>query len=244
MRKLTVWMAWVAVVALLGGGLLAGELAEKPEAGAEAPVPPIAEDTEGNPADVVAKVDDVEITRAELNHTRDLMRMTRQGPFPNNQQILEQLINRALWNRHFDKENLRPGGPDIQAAITQLDLRLRQKNSSYDRFLIQRRLTVEEHAGMLAYEIAMRRLIRKIQEESSTMAAASTSSRSSSTPRTPRTTRRSSTRPRRRPRTSTKSSRAARASSWLRRTTPRARPPSAAATAAGGAARAPRWTSR
>ena len=165
MRKLTVWMAWVAVVALLGGGLLAGEAAEKPKEGAEAPVVPVVDESEGNAADVVAKVDNITITRGELNHTRALMSMTREGPLPNNQQIVEQLINRALWNRHFDKENLRPSGPDIQAAIKQLDAKLREKNSSYQRFLIQRSLTVEEHAGMLSYEIAMRRLIQKIQED-------------------------------------------------------------------------------
>ncbi len=165
MRKLTVWMTWVAMVAVLGGGVLAGEPVGEPDLKAEVPATPVLEDTEGNAADVVAKVDDITITRGELNHTRDIMRMTRQGPLPNNQQILEQLINRALWNRYFDKENLRPSGPDIQAAIKQLDARLRQKNSSYQRFLIQRGLTVEEHAGMLSYEIAMRRLIQKIQED-------------------------------------------------------------------------------
>ena len=159
MRKPGTWLAVAAVVALVGV-CYAGEPLAKPK---EDPKP-AAEETVGNENDVVARVDDIAITRGELNQTRRLMSLARSGALPNNQQILEQLINRALWNRHFDKESLRPTGPQIQQAIKNLDANLRRRNSSYQRFLIARGLTVEEHAGMLGYELAMRRLVEKIQE--------------------------------------------------------------------------------
>ena len=173
MRKLGVWLALVAVVALVGQSY-AGEAAKEPKAEpvkpaekpAEKPAPKApAEETEGDENDVVAKVDDISISRGELNQTRRLMTLTHKGPLPNSQQILEQLINRALWNRHFDKESLRPTGPQIQQAIKNLDENLRQRGSSYQLFLIQRGLTVEEHAGMLSYELAMRRLVGDLQEK-------------------------------------------------------------------------------
>lgn len=166
MRTLGVWLAMLAVVALSGVAYAGEPLAEpKDEPEAPAPAGGADEDPLGDANDVVAKVDDIDITRGELNQTRRLMSVGRQGPLPNNQQILEQLINRALWNRHFDKENLRPSGPDIQEAIKNLDDRLRRRNSSYQRFLIARGLSAEEHAGMLSYEIAMRRLINDIQKD-------------------------------------------------------------------------------
>jgi len=180
MRKLGVWLTLVALVALAGLSYAAEApdkpkdppkleepKAEEPKEGEPARAEPVLPDPidEGNPNDVVAKVDDITITRGELNQTRRLMSLAQRGPLPNNQQILEQLINRALWNRHFDKGNLRPTGPQIQEAIKNLDAQLRRQNSSYQRFLIERSLTVEEHAGMLSYELAMRRLIDKIQDE-------------------------------------------------------------------------------
>ena len=152
MRKMGMWFTWVALVAMAALSY-AGEPLEKPKEPAAKPeaVEPEAE-PEGNENDVVAKVDDINITRGELNQTRRLMSLTsRGGVLPNNQQILEQLINRALWNRHFNKENLRPTGPQIQQAIKNLDANLQRRNSSYQRFLIARGLTAEEHAGMLGY---------------------------------------------------------------------------------------------
>ena len=164
MRKLVLWLAVIAVVATFGSAL-AGEAAAKPndppkEAAELAPEP------EGDANEVVAKVDEIDITRGELNQTRRLMSLTqRSGPLPNNEQILEQLINRALWSRHFNKKALRPSGAEMQQAIKNLDANLRSKNSSYQRFLLQRGLTVEEHAGMLSYEIAMRKLVNDIAEK-------------------------------------------------------------------------------
>ena len=161
MRKFSVLLALVMLVATVGLSF-AAEAPKKLEDAAAPPEEPTA--TEGDENDVVAKVDEINITRGELNQTRRLMSLTRQGPLPNNQQILEQLINRALWGRHFDKEGLRPTGPQTQQAIKALDANLRRRGASYERFLIARGLTVEEHAGMLSYELAMRRLVSKVQE--------------------------------------------------------------------------------
>ena len=140
MRKLVLWLALVALVVTVGSAC-AGEAAEKPKDPPKKAAP--APEPEGDANEVVAKIDEITITRGELNQTRRLMSLTqRSGALPTNEQILEQLINRALWSRHFDKKNLRPKGPEIQQAIRNLDANLKRKNSSYQRFLLQRGLTV------------------------------------------------------------------------------------------------------
>jgi foldase protein PrsA len=177
MRRSTMWVGGLAVL-LVAGLACAGETAKKPKG--EAPKKPEAEapkpaeqpkpddqpdDVGGNAADMVAKVDHTTITRGELNQARRLIASGRRGPLPNNQQILEQLINRALWQRYFDREGLRPSGAEIQQAIAAFDQELRRRGASYQRYLIARALTAEEDAALRGYNLAMQRLVSKIQEK-------------------------------------------------------------------------------
>ena len=169
------WALSAFVLVALAGWVGAGEAAKKPaDKAAEKPAPakevaqpkpaePVeADDLAGSAHDPVAKVDKTTIIRGELLAARRLLATSRRGPLPNNQQILEQLINRVLWIRYFDKENLRPTGAQIQQAIKQLDAKLRQRGLSYQRFLAARGMSAEAHVGMLSYDLAMRRLVNQI----------------------------------------------------------------------------------
>jgi len=177
MRRSTLWVSGLALL-LVAGLAHAGEAAKGAEGKApakaegeatkppEVPKPDIQpDDIGGHATDVVAKVDNVNITRGELTQARRLMATGRRGPLPNNQQILEQLINRALWQRYFDKEGLRPTGAEIQQAIARFDQQLRRRGASYQRYLIARGLTAEEDAALRGYNLAMQRLVNKVQEK-------------------------------------------------------------------------------
>jgi len=113
----------------------------------------------------VAKVDSTEITRAELTMARRQIALNQRGPMPSNDQILDQLIEQALWQRHFDKEGIRPTVDEIKAALQQTDAELRQRGATYPQFLQSRGLTVEEHASMVGRQIAMQRLVDKIRQK-------------------------------------------------------------------------------
>ena len=182
MRKLAVRVSLFALALVaLAGWSGAAEPAKKPkDEGAKPPakaeaakaaepakkaVDEGADDVVGSQDDPVAKVDHTTVTRGELLRARQLMATSQRGPLPNNQQILEQLINRVLWVRHFDKQNLRPTGAQIQRAIKQLDANLRQRGLSYQRFLAARGMSAELHVGMLSYDLAMRRLVNQIAEK-------------------------------------------------------------------------------
>lgn len=123
-----------------------------------------AKEDEGLSEDVVAKVDTVLITRADLTLVRrQILAVNPNAQMPNNKQLVEQLIERVLWSRYFEKEGLRASGADIQRAIQQLDAELRQRGANYQRWIASRGLTAEEHAGMLAFELATARLRERLE---------------------------------------------------------------------------------
>jgi len=115
--------------------------------------------------DAVAKVDDVVISRTDLDGARRLFAMANPQVPLNNRQIVEQLINRILWSRYFDKHGLRPSQVDIQQAVTQLDAELRRRGSTYQNFLASQGLRAEDHLPLLNYDLAMRRLVVDIQSK-------------------------------------------------------------------------------
>lgn len=115
---------------------------------------------------IVAKVDDIVITRDDLNLAqRQLRALNPQAPLPNNQQLVEQLIERVLWQRYFEKQGLRASGPEIQRAIQQLDAELRQRGSSYQRWIAALGLTAEEHAALISFDLSSARLRERIRGE-------------------------------------------------------------------------------
>lgn len=114
---------------------------------------------------VVAKVDDVLITRDDLNLVRRQIAMNPQVIIPNNERLVDMLIERVLWQRYFQREGLTATGAELQRAIQQIDAELRQRGASYQRLIASRGLTAEEHAGMLAFEISTRRLGERIARD-------------------------------------------------------------------------------
>jgi parvulin-like peptidyl-prolyl isomerase len=175
MRKREIWtILLAAALVAVTGTTRAGEAAKKaetpkaPEAGkAEKAAEPRKEPTadEGDKDDVVAKVDDTKIKRSELiEERRQLALRDRRAPLPNNEVILDRLINRVLLQRYFDKEKLAPTGAEVQAAIQRLDTELRRRRTSYQRFLADRGITAEAHAALLRYEMSMRRLVKRMAD--------------------------------------------------------------------------------
>jgi len=138
--------------------------AEKDKPGEEpkAPEPAI---TPAMLQETVAKVHDAVITRADLVRALRRLALARRRPLPNNKQLLEQLITEALWRRYFDEKALRPAPAQITAAIQRMDAELRRRRSSYQRFLAALGMSVEEHASLLSYDLAMRRLVETMQKE-------------------------------------------------------------------------------
>lgn len=135
--------------------------ADKPKKGEESK-----KATEPPPENMVAKVDDIVITRDDLGLAqRQLRAINPQAPIPNNQQLVEQLIERVLWQRYFDRQGLRASGPEVQRAIQQLDMELRQRGTSYQRWIAAMGLTAEEHAGLIAFDISSARLRDRIRGE-------------------------------------------------------------------------------
>ena len=116
--------------------------------------------------DMAAKVDDFVITRSDLEQLRrQIAAANPQAPL-NNKQILDQLINRVLWQRYFDKNNLRPTGDMLKQAVAQLDAELRRKNNmTYQQWLTAQGMRVEDHLASLSYELAMRRVVANLQEK-------------------------------------------------------------------------------
>lgn len=155
------WGALLAfALAALAGATHAAEAPKKAEE------PKKAAAAEGDQGDVVAKVDDATVQRSELiEERRQIITNNPRRPPPNNDLILDRLINRVLLQRHIAKEKLAPSGGEVQAAIQRIDVQLRRRGSSYQKFLEDRGLTAESHAVRIRYEISMRRLIERIAKE-------------------------------------------------------------------------------
>ena len=123
------------------------------------------ETLEGGPEDIVARVDDAKITRADLAMMRRQLAFERRGPLPNNDVLLDQLIDRVLLRRYFRQQNLLPTGQQVQRAIQRLDMELRRRGSSYQRWIAARGLTLEEHASLVAFDLAKQALAQRIRRE-------------------------------------------------------------------------------
>jgi len=135
-----------------------GWAGEKPEA----PKP----EKEGVPADVVAKVDDELISRADLELARRQLAMNPRAPKPNNSQLLDQLIERKLFQRYFDGHGLRASGAEVQRQIQNMDAELRSKrNTTYVRLIAAMGFTAEEHAALIGYQLSLGRLVSSIQKD-------------------------------------------------------------------------------
>jgi parvulin-like peptidyl-prolyl isomerase len=186
MLKRTVGAILIAMgVAAFAGAALAAEApepkAEEPKKTApakEAEPPKKAEEpkapapkreieiAEGDKEDVVAKVDNTVIKRSDLiEERRQIALSDPQRAMPNNETILEGLINRVLFQRYIEKEKLAASGADVQGAIQNLDGELRRRGATYQKFLEERSLTAESHAGRIRYELSLRRLIDRIANE-------------------------------------------------------------------------------
>ncbi|NQT85227.1 peptidylprolyl isomerase [bacterium] len=148
--------------ALLFGALVGPQLAVAGEK-AEAPPKEAVEDT--TTPEIVAKVGGTTITRRDLNmHRRQLSFGLKKGQaLPNNKIILKQLINRSLWQQHFQTEKITPKPEEVRAAIIRLDAELKRRGATYGQFLQARGLKPEEHAEMIGYDISMRRLVTDVQ---------------------------------------------------------------------------------
>lgn len=145
----------------LVGLLYAGEGDAPKDKTPKGATPPAAEEIAG-------KVDDTVITRGDVDRARRLVALVNPQAVTNSMQILEQLINRTLWQRYFDKNSLRPSDADLQQAIDQLDAELTRRGSSYRAFLNAQGLQIEEHAALLSYELSMRRVIDSLQAKLTT----------------------------------------------------------------------------
>lgn len=164
MSKRHVWVLLFLVVV----GMLArfGTAAEEPAEGL-APKPAASKDdadaAAGDKDDAVAKVDDVVVRRSELIEERRQIAINNpRVRIPNNDVILDRLINRVLLQRYISKESLAPSGAEVQKAIRTFDARLRQRGASYEKYLEQTGLSAESHAGRIRYEMSMRKLIERI----------------------------------------------------------------------------------
>ncbi|MBM4042636.1 MAG: hypothetical protein FJ290_29460 [Planctomycetes bacterium] len=116
-------------------------------------------------AEVVAKVDDVVITRDDVALARRFLTIANPELTFNNRQIIEHLIDRVLWQRYIAKQGLRPSAAVLQRAIQAVDDKLRQQGSTYQKSLAALGLTAEEDAANLSFELAMERLGKAILAE-------------------------------------------------------------------------------
>jgi len=140
-----------------------GKTEPKAEPKAEPKLEPMPEGPEGQKA--VAKVDSILVTRAELTQARRQIALNQRGPMPSNDQILDQIIEQVLWQRHFEKERIRPSVDEIKAAIQRMDAELRQRGATYEQFLQSRGLSVGEHAEVIGRQIAMQRLVDNLRQK-------------------------------------------------------------------------------
>ena len=115
--------------------------------------------------EIAAKVDGINITHADIQEARRRIALTARGPLPNNKAILDQLVDRVLWQRHFEKERLWPTGADLEQAMRIIDADLRSRGGNYQALLSQLGMSGEQHASQLAYELAMRRLVGTLREK-------------------------------------------------------------------------------
>jgi len=162
------WVVLVLALVAMGGWATAGEAptkeADTPKKADEPKAKEKEKEKENAPENWVGRVDDVYITRADLKMAqRQLAALNPKTAPPNYQLLLDQLIERVLWQRYFDKNDLRATGPDLQRAIQQLDEELRKRGATYPRWLAAIGLTGEEHAGLIAFDLSSARLRQRLE---------------------------------------------------------------------------------
>ncbi len=165
-RWVLVWSVLMAAAGWALGGDAPAKEADAPKKADE----PRRREPEGGDEDVVARVDKVTITRADLAQVRRQIQAANPNAIvPPNKELVEQLIERVLWERYFDQQGLRATGPEIQREIQRIDLELRQRGSTYQRQIAAMGITPEEHASMLAFQVSLGRLrdraVGEIKEE-------------------------------------------------------------------------------
>ena len=127
-----------------------------------APVAPLVAGEERGNETVIARVNGAPITREDILRLRRYFTMANPQATFDNRQILDYAINRLLWEPYLEKENLLPSGPDIQRAIQHLDAQLRQRGSTYQRWIGAHGLTHDELLPELRFELAMQRLAARL----------------------------------------------------------------------------------
>jgi len=142
----------LAVCALVGSAC-AGEAAKK-------------EPASGPRGDVVAKVDDVEITRAQLDEARRQLLLRNPQANPSNVELLEEFITHILWSRHYEQKNLRPTANELRQAVAQFEAQqLRPRGITYQQYLQSRNMRPEDYLGILGVDMARQKLINSIAEK-------------------------------------------------------------------------------
>jgi len=144
----------------IAGLAFASEVAkgEEPKPATKAAAKPTAP-TDDLPGTVLAKVDNVPITRADLvTYRRQLIPDPRLARL-SNKQLLDMLIERRLLEGYFEKEGLRASDAEAQREVQRQDDDLRQRGITYALGP-----TAEEHAQIVRFNLSNARWIARIQD--------------------------------------------------------------------------------
>ncbi|MBM4038272.1 MAG: hypothetical protein FJ290_07150 [Planctomycetes bacterium] len=163
------WVVLALALLAMSGWAAAGEATKKDDDAPKKADEPKAKEKGkvAAPEGWVGRVDDDYITREDLKAAqRQIAILNPNTPPPKYELLLDQLIERVLWQRYFEKQGLRATGADVTRAIQQLDNELRQRHgTTYERWIAAMRLTAEEHAGLIAFRLGFERLGQRLQGE-------------------------------------------------------------------------------
>ena len=153
MRTLGLWSVLLAVA--LTSVALAGEEPKKDDDKA-----------------IVGKVDDKSINRGDLKTLRSLLLAygVRIQNLPNFEQLLDQIIDRTLWEVYLEEEGLMPTGPEVERAVKAFDARLRSAGRpALQAILAHHRVGQEDFNAYVRYQGAIakrnRQIVDKITED-------------------------------------------------------------------------------
>ena len=130
------------------------------------------EPTKDDDKAVVGSVDGKSINRGDLKTLKRLLLAygVRPDRVPNFEQLLDQIIDRTLWEVYLEKESLMPGGPEVEAAVKAFDARLRSAGRpGLQAILAHHRVGQEDFNAYVRYQRAIarrnREMVDKITEE-------------------------------------------------------------------------------